>query len=258
MTTVREQQQHAARTSGRAEPAASGRRRVDGSARLAAVAAVGAAAVLLTGCGSEGSGSSAPKKVAGEAAPAPADSPKDSSKKRSASPSSSSDPRGGGAKDDDAPPASSDDKNEGSAGTTGGGSGGGAADSGFCKTPGLAMSTSSGMAEGTLLVNLRNTSSATCTLRGFPGVDLKSNAGSFNAARNNTAPPTVTLQPGQTTRFTLHYPRNDTGGSGVTVTSLVVTPPNETQSQTLPTSINLPVSDSPTPPVTVGPVGAGK
>jgi hypothetical protein len=114
------------------------------------------------------------------------------------------------------------------------------------------------MAAGSLVVNLKNTGSATCTLQGFPGADLKGEGGSLNAARNNAAAPTVSVDSGEATRFTLNYPPNDSGGSGVTMTSLVVTPPNETQSKTLPVRVNLPVSDRPGPGVTVGPVGAGQ
>ncbi|WP_307805462.1 DUF4232 domain-containing protein [Streptomyces spirodelae] len=220
--------------------------------------AAGLAAALLTGCGTERPGDSAPKKVAGEAAPAPADSPSRPTRKGGPSPSSSSNPRGGGADNDKTPPASSQDSGGNSASGGKGGSGGGAPESSSCKTAGLAFSTSHGMAEGTLLVNLRNSGSAACTLKGFPGVDLQGEAGSLHATRNNLTPSTVNLQPGETTRFTLNYPRNDTGGSGVDITSLVVTPPNETQSRTLPVSINLPVTDGSGTPITVGPVGSGK
>ncbi|MGP3987350.1 DUF4232 domain-containing protein [Streptomyces sp. 3N207] len=227
---------------------------------LAAVAAVGLAAVLLTGCGKE-SGSSGPKKVAGEAAPVPGDSPGDiSRKKKSASPSSSSHSGGGDSKDDKGPPASSENDDAGSSGATGG-SGPGSPGLSSCKTSELAFSTSNGMAEGSLLVNLKNVGSATCTLKGFPGANLKSEDGSLNASRNNAAPPTVSVDPGEATRFTLSYPPNNSGGSGVTMTSLVVTPPNETQSRTLPVSINLPVDNPDSPAssrITVSPVGAAQ
>ncbi|MFJ9176391.1 DUF4232 domain-containing protein [Streptomyces sp. NPDC102360] len=70
--------------------------------------------------------------------------------------------------------------------------------------------------------------------------------------------PAVVLKNGEETRFTLHTPRNDTGGSGVDIVSIVVTPPGETHSKTLPVSLNLPASDSTTSNVTVDPVGSGK
>ncbi|MEU9480087.1 DUF4232 domain-containing protein [Streptomyces sp. NPDC048191] len=135
------------------------------------------------------------------------------------------------------------------------GTGGG---SGACTTSQLAMSTSGGMAEGTLIVNMKNTGSAACTLKGFPGADLKSKDGSVSAKRSKLAAPLVGVKPGEEARFTLHYPPNTSGGSGETFTGLVVTPPDETHSRTLPVSINVPVSDGSGPAITVDPVGTGK
>ncbi|MBO8195535.1 DUF4232 domain-containing protein [Streptomyces oryzae] len=260
---MRQQQEHAARATARPEETGPGRRRAERSTRLAAVVATGLAAALLTGCGGEGSETSPPKKVAGEAAPAPADSPGASSTKKSPSPSSSSGSGGEDAEDDGAQPGSSETGGASSSGGeadsgANGGSGPGGPGVGPCKTSGLAFSTAHGMAEGSLLVHLRNTGSTTCTLQGFPGVDLTGKDGSLHAGRNNAAPPTVSLSPSEETRFTLNYPVNDTGGSGVTMTGLVVTPPNETQSKTLPVRINLPVTDGTSSSITVSPVGAGK
>ncbi|WP_329432007.1 DUF4232 domain-containing protein [Streptomyces sp. NBC_01280] len=127
-----------------------------------------------------------------------------------------------------------------------------------CRTSQLAFSSSGGMAEGTLIVNLKNTGTATCTLKGFPGADLKGKDGTVSAERSKLAPPSVSVKAGEETRFTLHYPSNDSGGSGVTFTSLVVTPPNETHSHTLPVSVSVPVSDGSGPAITVDPVGTGK
>ena len=127
-----------------------------------------------------------------------------------------------------------------------------------CTTSQLALSTSGGMAEGTLVVNLKNTGSTACALKGFPGADLKSKDGTVSARRSKLAAPLVSVKPGEETRFALHYPPNTSGGSGETFTSLVVTPPNETHSRTLPVSINVPVSDGSGSAVTVDPVGTGK
>ncbi|MEU6775865.1 DUF4232 domain-containing protein [Streptomyces sp. NPDC046759] len=127
-----------------------------------------------------------------------------------------------------------------------------------CTTSHLAFSTSGGMAEGTLIVNLKNTGSTACVLKGFPGADLKSKDGSVSAGRSKLAAPLIRVKPGEETRFTLHYPPNGSGGSGETFTSLVVTPPNETHSHTLPVSIDVPVSDGSGPAITVDPVGTGK
>ncbi|MFD3475148.1 DUF4232 domain-containing protein [Streptomyces sp. NPDC058695] len=144
------------------------------------------------------------------------------------------------------------------AGTGGSSSGGSGTGTGACQTSRLAFSSSGGMAEGTLIVNLKNTGSATCTLKGFPGADLKGKDGTVSAERSKLAPPSVSVKPGEETRFTLHYPSNDSGGSGVTFTSLVVTPPNETHSHTLPVTINVPATDGSGPAITVDPVGTGK
>ncbi|MFE4675795.1 DUF4232 domain-containing protein [Streptomyces sp. NPDC056723] len=147
----------------------------------------------------------------------------------------------------------------GSDASTGGSSGAASGTgTGTCQTSQLAFSSSGGMAEGTLIVNLKNTGSATCTLKGFPGADLKGKDGTVSAERSKLAPPSVSVKAGEETRFTLHYPSNDSGGSGVTFTSLVVTPPNETHSHTLPVSINVPVSDGSGTAITVDPVGTGK
>ncbi|WP_232792267.1 DUF4232 domain-containing protein [Actinacidiphila yeochonensis] len=109
-----------------------------------------------------------------------------------------------------------------------------------------------------MLINLTNTGAGTCTMHGFPGVDLKSMYGTVSAARSGLAAPDVTLRSGQETNFTLHFPVNNTGGSGLTFTSLVVTPPNETHAHTLSLAVNVPASNDPGPTFTVDPVGAGK
>ncbi|WP_306318968.1 MULTISPECIES: DUF4232 domain-containing protein [unclassified Streptomyces] len=139
------------------------------------------------------------------------------------------------------------------------GSGGGQINTGPCKTANLAFSTAHGMGEGDLLVTMKNTSDA-CFLKGFPGVDLKADngPGGISAQRDDRPVTTVVLKNGEETRFTLHTPRNDTGGSGLDIVSIVVTPPNETHSKTLPVSLTLPVSDSTAGKVTVDPVGSGK
>ncbi len=253
-----EREQHAVRAARRAAGGRAGRSRGTGGARLAAGLTALLAAALLTGCGEQAA--DAPEKVAGEAAPVPGDSSEDSSRKESGtSPSPSSRARDEGSENSGKETSGSSGKSEG-AGSSGGqgGADGGTPEIGPCKTSGLDFSTSPGMARGSLLVNLENTTATTCTMHGYPGVDLQSPAGTMNAARNGVAAPTVRVSPGESTRFTLHYPPNDTGGSGVDVTGLVVTPPNETTSQTLPISFNLPVSETTESGVTVGPVGAGK
>jgi hypothetical protein len=114
------------------------------------------------------------------------------------------------------------------------------------------------MAEGQLVINLKNNGSAACTLQGFPGVDLKGKDGSISATRSDLTPAKVGVKPGEETRFTLNSPPNTSGGTGATFTSLSVTPPNETHSHSLPVSINVPASDGTTSAIKVDPVGSGK
>ncbi|MFB8413955.1 DUF4232 domain-containing protein [Streptomyces albidoflavus] len=140
------------------------------------------------------------------------------------------------------------------------GSGGGQINTGPCKTADLDISSAHGMGEGTIQIAFKNTGDA-CFLKGFPGVDLKADSGpgSINANRSDLATPSVVLKTGESTRATLHYPANHSGGSGVDITLLEITPPEETHSKRVPTKINVPVSDSSTSEgVIIDPVGTGK
>ncbi|RZD80857.1 DUF4232 domain-containing protein [Streptomyces albidoflavus] len=140
------------------------------------------------------------------------------------------------------------------------GSGGGQINTGPCKTANLDISGAHGMGEGTIHIAFKNTGDA-CYLKGFPGVDLKADSGpgSINANRSDLATPSVVLKTGESTRATLHYPANHSGGSGIDITLLEITPPEETHSKRIPTKINVPVSDSSTSDeVIIDPVGTGK
>ncbi|MFE4454621.1 DUF4232 domain-containing protein [Streptomyces sp. NPDC056796] len=141
-----------------------------------------------------------------------------------------------------------------------GGSGKGQTAAGACKTANLDFSVTHGMGEGDLLVSLKNTGDDACSLKGFPGVDLRSQdaSGPLSAERSDLAAPAVSVSPGESTRFTLHYPPNNTGGTGVYVSAIEVTPPDETHSKALSVSISLPVSADTGPKVRVDPVGTGK
>lgn len=128
-----------------------------------------------------------------------------------------------------------------------------------CRTADLSFSSSGGMAEGEFLINLRNEGSASCSMHGFPGLDLKGKDGTVSAARNSgRSAPTVTLAPGEATNFSLYFPPNSSGGSGVTFTSALVTPPNETHSHKLSLSVNVAAGAGSTSRITVTPVGSGK
>ncbi|MFF4748780.1 DUF4232 domain-containing protein [Streptomyces sp. NPDC002514] len=146
---------------------------------------------------------------------------------------------------------------------SGSGSGSGSASGGMCKTANLTFSAYHGISgEGQEIVSLKNSGSSTCTMHGFPGVDLSNGSDTtVSADCSNSDVPTVKLAPGEKTEFVLNYPFNNSGGTGFTFTTLIVTPPNETHSKTLSVAINVPV-DNPDAPsnggITVNAVGAGK
>ncbi|MDN3286739.1 DUF4232 domain-containing protein [Streptomyces thermocarboxydus] len=110
---------------------------------------------------------------------------------------------------------------------------------------------------GTVAVTFANGGGHDCALTGYAGVDLKTDAGALSAERTGEEAPSVVLKDGKSVSFAVTYPVNDSGGSGVDVTGLVVTPPNETKSVTLDwPGTSLPVTDGPGTPVKVGPIGS--
>ncbi|MEU2222189.1 DUF4232 domain-containing protein [Streptomyces sp. NPDC018347] len=143
---------------------------------------------------------------------------------------------------------------------SGSGSGGGTA--GKCRTDELEItaldSTIDGDPDGTVAVQLKNGGGRDCVLSGYAGVDLKTNAGPLSAKRTGEQAGSMVLKNGKSVAFGISYPVNDSGGSGVRVTGLVVTPPNETKSVTLawPGAGTLPVTEDGGTPVKVGPIGS--
>ena len=156
----------------------------------------------------------------------------------------------------------------GSGGSTGSGSGstggapGAAPGAALCTTAHLAFGIgpdsgpqSVGDTTAAEVVKLTNRGSASCAMRGFPGVDLKTNAGTLSVPRSGKAPQLVTLAPGASALFDINYTVNNTGGSGVRVETMVITPPNETHSSTLAWDQGtLPVTDGSGSFITVDPV----
>ncbi|BBC98559.1 DUF4232 domain-containing protein [Streptomyces rochei] len=131
----------------------------------------------------------------------------------------------------------------------------------MCKTDHLGFSAASAGVENEIVVNLKNTGSATCSMHGFSGVQLLGADGlgdkGPDAARTDTTAPTVTIAPGEETRFLLHY-IPDTSGSGKTYTKLAVTPPNETVFDVLNLdglNITIPATTGNAPDVYVDPIG---
>lgn len=160
--------------------------------------------------------------------------------------------------------AAPDTAGSASGGSSSGGSGGGSdAKGGKCTTDGLKITAQNtfidGDAEGSIAVGLTNSSGADCVISGFAGVDLKTNAGTISATRKGAPGDPYTLKNGKEIDFYVSYPLNKTGGSGVSITGLVVTPPNETKSVTLdwPGESSLPAGDSGNGnQVLVGPIGS--
>jgi hypothetical protein len=103
---------------------------------------------------------------------------------------------------------------------------------------------SAGDTSAARVVKLTNKGSASCTLYGFPGVDLKTNYGTMSVPRSKKSSQRVTLAPGGTALINIVYPVNNGGGSGVKVESMVITPPGETHSHTMAWEAgSLPVTD---------------
>ncbi|WEH34785.1 DUF4232 domain-containing protein [Streptomyces sp. AM 4-1-1] len=152
---------------------------------------------------------------------------------------------------------------QGAASGSGSGPGekGKAGKAGTCRTDELKITatdnTIAGDPDGTVTVQLKNGGGRDCAMSGYAGVDLRTSAGTLSAKRTGERANPVMLKSGQSVAFGINYPINDSGGSGVRVTALLVTPPNETKTVTLPWpgAGTLPVTEGGGSPVRVGPVG---
>ncbi|MGW4381433.1 DUF4232 domain-containing protein [Kitasatospora sp. NPDC004531] len=85
----------------------------------------------------------------------------------------------------------------------------------------------------TARIELANRSSATCTMQGFPGVDLVGDAATWSLPRSRTAQPRpVTLVPGGSAYVLIDYlpyrGRGQRGQSEFKVSTMVLTPPDDT------------------------------
>ncbi|MER0244328.1 DUF4232 domain-containing protein [Streptomyces sp. HSW2009] len=131
-----------------------------------------------------------------------------------------------------------------------------------CRTDNLTVTATDGTIGGdrnaTVVVEFKNKGARGCTIAGYAGVDLRTSAGALSAKRSGEQAPSTVLKVGQSTFVGIHYPFDTSGGSGVRVTGLVVTPPNETKSVTLawPGAATLPASDGAGSTVEVGPIGS--
>ncbi|MEV8022560.1 DUF4232 domain-containing protein [Streptomyces sp. NPDC086554] len=99
--------------------------------------------------------------------------------------------------------------------------------------------------EGVVTVVFKNGGGRDCSISGYAGVDLTASTGdTLSVDRNGEAPHPDILKDGESAAFNITFPYNNTGGSGIRITNLVVTPPNETKHVTLDWPAGtLPVSD---------------
>ncbi|MES4891550.1 DUF4232 domain-containing protein [Streptomyces sp. NPDC096012] len=216
-------------------------------------AALAGSALLLTACQDSDSGS----------APSPSSAASDGTAVTPSGSSTTGSTQGGthgGGKDSAGKDSSGTGSGgQGTAAGTGSGQGG---RPGRCRTGDLKITatdnTIAGDPDGTVTVQLRNGGGRDCAMSGYAGVDLRTSAGSLSARRTGQRADPVVLKSGQSVAFGVNYPLNTSGGSGVRVTALLVTPPNETRTVTLrwPGAGTLPVTDGTGSAVKVGPVGS--
>ncbi|MEU6932481.1 DUF4232 domain-containing protein [Streptomyces sp. NPDC046374] len=119
--------------------------------------------------------------------------------------------------------------------TSTGGNSHGKAD--ICRTDALevaAADNTTDKTEGVVTVSFKNSGGGNCRISGFAGVDLKTSQGdTFSVKRNGEQAQPQLLKEGETAAFNITFPVNNSGGSGVKLTDIVVTPPNETKHVTL-------------------------
>ncbi|OPC77212.1 hypothetical protein B4N89_42475 [Embleya scabrispora] len=146
-----------------------------------------------------------------------------------------------------------------SAGATSGGGGNGK--TAKCRTDNLKAtaidSTIGGDSDGSVAVTFKN-NGPDCSMSGYAGVDLKTDAGEVSAQRTGQQPVSFILESGKSVSFGIDYPLETMGeASGLRITGLVVTPPDETKSVTLnwPGVGRLPVKSGGAP-IKVGPIGS--
>ncbi|MFF9013202.1 DUF4232 domain-containing protein [Streptomyces sp. NPDC014870] len=113
--------------------------------------------------------------------------------------------------------------------------------------------------EGVVTVQFKNGGGRDCTIKGFAGVDLKTAAGdTLSVARTSDTPRADVIKNGESAAFNITFPVNNSGGSGIRVAKLLVTPPNETKTITLDWPAGtLPVDnpDTPNRPLQLTPLG---
>ncbi|MFF2651058.1 DUF4232 domain-containing protein [Streptomyces sp. NPDC058045] len=215
--------------------------------RTAALAALGVATALsLTACGTSDSGTGTSAK-------------NDSASSSSSSSGGSSD-TSDTAKGDTTGGSNSGGSDSGGGSSSGGGKAGGAktgtedrteplsgsktgSDTGtrrtrFCKVQDLDMNARDAkpdLENGNVIVTMTNTSSRTCSVTGFPGVDLTdADHTTSPLTRDDNQPRIADLKPGQNGVFNISYKISKGGEPGESnPVEIQVTPPNDTRHVTL-------------------------
>ncbi|GGV53443.1 hypothetical protein GCM10010277_51020 [Streptomyces longisporoflavus] len=108
---------------------------------------------------------------------------------------------------------------------------------GICRTDELevnATDNTTDKTEGVVTVVFKNGGGRDCSIKGYAGVDLTASTGdTLSVARNGEQAVPGVLKDGDSAAFNITFPYNNSGGSGVRITKLVVTPPNEPKHVTL-------------------------
>ncbi|MFJ2813506.1 MULTISPECIES: DUF4232 domain-containing protein [unclassified Streptomyces] len=180
---------------------------------------------LLTACGNGGSSAGGPSTLSGTAAPASGDaSTAASTDTPSAVPSPTPTPSNGGSSDASNPTGATPSAAVSASGSV----------STRCHTSELRASVGRndpGAGQENFPIVLTNTSSHSCTLRGYPGTAFLDASGKQlgpNPQRGEGSPETVTLAPGSSAWAGLTFSNPEVSeAKAATPATLLVTPPNE-------------------------------
>ncbi|MER6078210.1 DUF4232 domain-containing protein [Streptomyces sp. NPDC001833] len=203
--------------------------------RKAAVAVTGAAALLalLTACNGTASGSVSAD--GGSAAPAAGDSATADGSTGGSTGGSGSGSSGTGSSGSTSGSSTSGGSSATGGSSTGGSSGGSSATGSVpaCQASQLGYSWADpGSGTGQqkhAVVALTNKSGHSCTMYGFPGVDLVNSGQKWSLQRTNATPKRVTLANGASTNFAITFlvPAQGDSSTTFTPTTVVVTAPNQ-------------------------------
>ncbi|MEU1329833.1 DUF4232 domain-containing protein [Streptomyces sp. NPDC005865] len=108
-----------------------------------------------------------------------------------------------------------------------------------------AIDNSTDKTEGVVTVQFKNGGGRDCSISGYAGVDLKTATGdTMSVDRNGEQTHPDILKDGESAAFNITFPANTSGGSGIRITNILVTPPNETKTVTVSWPAGtMPVSD---------------